>query len=65
MSSEVIEALVDDAEFVWGARNIGRTIGVPTRKAFYLLEHDLLPARKVGGVWVAARAKLRAALGGE
>jgi hypothetical protein len=31
---------------IWGAKAIGAYIGLPTRKAFYLLEKGLLPGEK-------------------
>lgn len=52
-------------EFIWGASAIASAIGVPRRRAYYLLEQRLIPARKVGDSWVAERSKLIAALAGE
>jgi hypothetical protein len=51
---------VDD--LLWGAAAIGEAIGKSTRMAFYLLEHGLIPGRKVGKQWVASRERLLAAL---
>ena len=50
---------------VWGAEQIGQVIGRPARAAFHLLEQGLLPAKKIGGRWVASRRKLIEALIGE
>lgn len=52
-------------ELLWGAAAIGKEIGVDTRKAFYLLETKKIPARKIGGLWVGSKSKLRASLTGE
>lgn len=46
-------------DLVWGAEAIANEIQVTPRRAFYLLEHGELPAKKVGGRWVAARRSLR------
>jgi hypothetical protein len=32
---------------VWGAENIAKILGAPLRKTYYLLENELVPARKV------------------
>lgn len=40
---------------IWGARAIGQFIGVDKAKAFYLLQKGRIPARKVGGEWVAEK----------
>jgi hypothetical protein len=50
----------DDLDLVWGAHAIAAAIGTTRRKAFHLLEKGSIPARKVGGRWVAERGKLRA-----
>jgi hypothetical protein len=52
-------------EVLWGAAEIGRTIGKAARATFYLLEAGHLPARKIGGRWCASRRKLLEALIGE
>ena len=44
---------------IWGAVNIGKLIGRNKRQSFYLLEQGLIPAKKVGNLWVTTR---RAAL---
>jgi len=49
-------------DLVWGAANIGRTVGVGERKAFHLLQNGLLPAQKIGPQWVASRNALRDSL---
>lgn len=47
-----------DLHLLWGAEAIGAEIGVGVRRTFHLLEKGAIPARKVGGRWVADRAKL-------
>ncbi len=49
--------LADD--LLWGAGAIGRELGIPERKVFYQLERGNLPAKKIGGLWVSSRTKLR------
>ena len=57
----------DDAnqDIVWGAEAIAAVIRVTQRRAFYLLENGSLPAKKLGGRWVASRRKLLDAIIGE
>jgi hypothetical protein len=50
---------------VWGAEAIGAVINKPPRAVFHLLENGLLPAKKVGGRWVASRKKLLALVMGD
>jgi hypothetical protein len=50
---------------IWGAAGIGRHIGKSAAATFHLLEGGCLPARKVGGRWVAFSGALDAALRGE
>ncbi|MBL0935533.1 MAG: DNA-binding protein [Rhizobiaceae bacterium] len=47
-----------DLALVWGAEAIASLIGRSARATFYMLEKGELPARKVGGRWVAERSKL-------
>jgi hypothetical protein len=51
-----------DTDILWGAGPIGKEIGCNRRQAFHLLETGRLPAKKIGGKWVASRAVLRQAL---
>ncbi len=44
---------------IWGARNIAGAINLNTRQTFYALETGAIPAKKVGGKWVAERSALR------
>ncbi|MCA1403720.1 DNA-binding protein [Ensifer sp. IC3342] len=45
-------------ELIWGAEAIAKIIGRSTRATFYMLDNGELPAKKVGGRWVAERSKL-------
>ena len=45
-------------ELVWGCTEIAKLIGRSARATFHMLEKGELPARKVGGRWVAERGKL-------
>ena len=53
---------IEDSELLWGTRAIARAIGRTERQTFHLLEKRLLPAKRVGGRWVASRRRLIAAL---
>ncbi len=52
-------------DIVWEVRNIAKVIGRAERQVFYMLKEGQLPARKIGGRWVASRRKLLAAVLGE
>jgi len=56
---------IEDGDLLWGCAAIARAIGRSERQAFHLLERRLLPARRVGGRWVASRRALIAALTGD
>lgn len=45
-------------DLVWGGEGIAKVIGRTPRITFNLLEKGELPAKKVGGRWVAERSKL-------
>ncbi|TIM10973.1 MAG: DNA-binding protein [Mesorhizobium sp.] len=45
-------------DLVWGAEAIASVIGAKPRQTFHLLETGQIPAKKVGGRWVAERGKL-------
>ncbi|CAN7172967.1 DNA-binding protein [Rhizobium leguminosarum] len=45
-------------DLIWGGEEIAKVIGRTPRITFSLLEKGELPARKVGGRWVAERSKL-------
>lgn len=45
-------------ELLWEVSEIGKLIGRNERQTFHLLSTGQLPAKKVGGRWVAERSKL-------
>ncbi|MBZ9695509.1 DNA-binding protein [Mesorhizobium sp. CO1-1-9] len=45
-------------DLVWGAEAIATVIKAKPRQTFHLLETGQIPAKKVGGRWVAERGKL-------
>jgi hypothetical protein len=47
---------------VWGAENIGKVIRRTPRQTQYLLESGLLPARKIGRLWVSDEDSLLQAI---
>jgi len=53
-NSEEVEPL----DLVWEVAAISRLIGRSERQTFYLLNSGALPAKKVGGRWVADRKRL-------
>jgi hypothetical protein len=51
-------SVTSNIELVWGALAIGRLIGLTERQTIHLLKTGGIPARKVGGRWVAERGEL-------
>jgi len=49
---------MESADLVWGGEEISKVIGRTARVTFSLLEKGEIPAKKVGGRWVASRQKL-------
>lgn len=47
-------------DLVWEANGIAQVIHRTPRQTFHMLESGELPARKVGGRWVASRRALEA-----
>ena len=43
-----------------GVAAISEFIGEPVRRTHYLLERKMIPAGKVGAIWVASRRALKA-----
>jgi hypothetical protein len=43
---------------IWGAEAIAEVLGLPLRKTYYLLEKELVPARKVGSSWQTTQGEL-------
>ncbi|MGC2410862.1 MAG: DNA-binding protein [Methyloceanibacter sp.] len=59
------KASILDAEhdLIWTGSEIAKVLNLTERQCWYLLERGALPARKIGGKWVASRrALLRAVL---
>ena len=50
--------LKGNMELIWGASEIAKLIGRSQRATFHMLDTGELPAKKVGGRWVAERGKL-------
>lgn len=48
----------EQMDLIWGGEEIAKVIGRTPRITFSLLEKGELPAKKVGGRWVAERSKL-------
>jgi len=55
----------DSDDLLWGVTAIARAIGRTERQVFHLLETGLIPAKKVGGRWLASRRRLFKALIGD
>jgi hypothetical protein len=55
----------DPDDLLWGAGEIGKAIRRTDRQVYHLLTGGQLPARKIGGSWVASRRELFAALTGD
>jgi hypothetical protein len=51
-----------DSDFLHGASQIGAFMGIPTRRAHYMLEQRLLPAAKLGRIWTARKSRIIAHL---
>lgn len=47
-----------ELDLVWEVEAISRLIGRTPRQTFHMLKSGQLPAKKVGGRWVAERNKL-------
>ena len=53
-----MEATIQEMDLVWEVDEIARLIGRSHRQTNHMLAKGELPAKKVGGRWVASRAKL-------
>lgn len=58
MENESSPKLADD--LLYGAAAIAAELGLRKHQAIWRLNHGQLPARRLGRVWVASRAALRA-----
>ncbi len=54
-----ISAENDTLDLIWGAEAIAAVINQTVRQTNYMLAKRQLPAKKVGGKWVASRRGLR------
>lgn len=54
----------DPFEPLWGAKAIAAYAEIPLRRAYYLLENGLLPARKIGASYASTKAEIRGAISG-
>ncbi|MBY3472070.1 helix-turn-helix domain-containing protein [Rhizobium laguerreae] len=52
-------------DLIWGAEAIAKLIGRSQRATFHMLDSGELPAKKVGGRWVAERSVLIRFFNGE
>lgn len=50
---------IENMELVWGCTEIAKVIGRSARATFHMLDKGELPAKKVGGRWVAERGQLQ------
>ncbi|MQW38152.1 DNA-binding protein [Sinorhizobium meliloti] len=48
----------DSIDLIWGVEAVAKIIGRTERQTFHLLSTGQLPAKKVGGRWVAERGNL-------
>lgn len=48
----------NEFEIIRGAHAIARVLGLPDRRAFYLLERGQIPALREGRRWVTTRQRL-------
>ncbi|MDE4619610.1 hypothetical protein [Sinorhizobium meliloti] len=47
-----------EMDLLWEVEEIAKVIGRTPRQTFHMLKTGQLPAKKVGGRWVAERGKL-------
>lgn len=54
-----IEAQINSGlDLVWEAGPIGKVLGLTARQTHYMLANGVIPAKKIGGRWVAERSQL-------
>lgn len=51
-----------ELDVLWGVGEISTFIKRTKRQTYYLLEHGMIPARKVGGLWTSSKRGLARAL---
>jgi len=49
---------IQNMDLLWEVEEIAKLIGRTERQTFHMLKKGELPAKKVGGRWVASRQKL-------
>jgi hypothetical protein len=52
-------------DLLWGAEQIAHEINRSVRETYYLLQHGLIPAEKVGDIWTSTKSGLRRRFSGE
>jgi hypothetical protein len=57
--------MADELGVLRGAREIAKAINTNERRAFYLLEKGIIPARKEGNTWTSTIGQLRRFYEGE
>lgn len=50
----------DDSDFLHGAARIGAFLGTDRRRTYHLLEHRMIPAAKMGNIWLARKSRILA-----
>lgn len=50
------------ADLVWGVSEIGKLIGRTYQQTYHMIRMGHLPAKQIGGRWVASKSKLITAL---
>lgn len=48
----------ENMDLIWEVSEIAKVIGRTERQTFHMLQSGQLPAKKVGGRWVAERGQL-------
>lgn len=56
--------VIENADLLWGATEIGAFIRKSPRKTFYLLSTGQIPSRKLGRQYVSSKSELLKALAG-
>lgn len=59
------DADIPPLDLVWGVQGIAKLIGRTQRQTYHMLYSGKLPAKRVGGRYVAERSKLLAFFTGE
>ena len=54
----MVESAENSICLIWGAAEIAKLIGRSQRATFHMLDTGEIPAKKVGGRWVAERNQL-------